>query len=261
MERDCNPGLRSGSAAHYQQIYRDALDWEARWAEIGAVAKVRAIDHLTRSLPRPFSALCEMGCGTGAVLGECMLRGMALKYLAVDASAEALAYVRTKYGDRISTIQHDLETGPPDIPSSPEVVVLSHLLEHLLNPTVLLSGLSRMCQYVVAEVPLEKQPVPRFLTWFRHLRSLPSKSRSVGHVQFFSVGSFRDLLEASGWRILADYLYSPYASKEVLVAAPRHYNHPVWPALLSYYMACLLGRRLATRLLCAHYAVLASPVH
>jgi hypothetical protein len=63
----------SKAAEHYQQIYRQDLELEAEWLRFGARAKAHSVDLLTRKLRRPLISLCELGCGTGAVLHQTWL--------------------------------------------------------------------------------------------------------------------------------------------------------------------------------------------
>jgi hypothetical protein len=245
------------SASAYELIYRNNLAAEAAWLQLGATAKADSVDLLTAHLARPFTTLCEMGSGTGAVLDECRRRGLARNYLGVDSSEEALGWIHQRPSDAARLVRHDLENGAPELGMFVDLVVLSHILEHLGKPQLLLASLRNRCRWLVAEVPLENQPVPRSAAWIRS--NVLGKSRCdnlAGHVQFFSKRSFRKLLARSGWRILGERTYLAYDKGAILYSARRNGSSP-WRSLAPYFACKLLGNRAASRLFCVHYAVLA----
>jgi SAM-dependent methyltransferase len=241
----------------YQTIYRNDIASEAEWLQLGAAAKAQSIDMLTAGLSRPFGVLCELGCGTGAVLQECMRRGLARNYVGIDVSEEALSWIRTRLHGPVKLICHNLEAGAPRLEPTPDAVVLSHVIEHLSEPHVLLTSLRGRCGCLIAEVPLENQLVPRTMARLRS--GILGRSRHenlAGHLQFFSKSSFRNLMSCSGWTIVSERMYLALDKSTILHAARRH-GLPVWRSLAPYFIRKLLGDSASLRLLCAHYAVLA----
>ena len=157
----------SQSAEHYQDIYQRSLQGEARWLRFGARPKANSIQALVADLGHPLESLCELGCGTGGVLRECMRRRLAKRYFAIDGSREALEYVRQRNGSQVDTACHDLEAGAPDLCMTFDLSVASLVIEHLHDPRPLLRSLRGKCKYMVAEVPLENQPVPFTTSWLK----------------------------------------------------------------------------------------------
>lgn len=249
----------STSAAHYHSIYEAGLDAEAEWLRLGAQAKARSIKLLTADLPMPFDTVCEMGCGTGAVLEQCTRLGLGRHYYGLDSSTAALAYLHQHHGGNVSLVHHDLEAGVPEDLAF-DLVILSHVLEHLATPQLLLRNLVGRCRYLLAEVPLENQPMPRAVAWVRSTLCARSRERNAGgHVQFFSRESFGNLIRASGWTILREHVYVPYF-KHLIVFSARRNKTPLWRALAPYYASRLLGTWASSRVLNVHYAVLATDV-
>jgi len=178
----------SKAAEHYQQIYRQDLELEAEWLRFGARAKAHSVDLLTRKLRRPLISLCELGCGTGAVLENCIKLGLASKWTAVDNSPEALQYVSDRLGSLVQTECSDI--GSPSCAAKAQVGVLSHVLEHLDDPSHILLAMHGRCDNLIAEVPLENQPIPRLMATIRwKLRGIRRESNKAGHIQFFSKNS------------------------------------------------------------------------
>lgn len=249
----------SKSARAYQAIYRNDLVSEAEWLRLGGKNKADSIDLLTLHLQRPFDTLCEIGCGTGALLEECIRRGLARHYIGVDGSEEALDWIRLKHDARIRLIEHDLDAGAHGIAGFADLVVISHVLEHLERPQALLASLRGRCRNLVAEVPLENQPIPRTAAWARHvILGRQRQSSRSGHIQFFTKKSFRQLVSRAGWHIVGERTYLAYDRNTILYSA-RKYGSPLWRSLAPYFFFKLAGRRVASRLLCVHYAVLALP--
>jgi len=247
------------SSAFYQNVYRRNVAAEAEWLQIGAKAKADSVDLLTSTLSRPVDVLCEMGCGTGAVLAECRHRRLARSYIGVDSSKDALDWIRRSYGESIRLIYHDLDQGAPKLDVFADLVVISHVLEHLNQPEILLAGLRGKCACVMAEAPLENQPVPRGKAWVRsRLFGQARWDNQAGHVQFFSKASFRELLVRCGWKIIGERIYLAYG-KHAILYATRKNGSPPWKSLAPYLLSKLLGHTLASHLLCVHYAVLAVP--
>jgi SAM-dependent methyltransferase len=228
------------AAEHYKQIYRHDLEIEAEWLRYGARAKAHSVALLTRELGRPLSSLCEFGCGTGAVLEKCIELRLANKWTAIDNSPEALQYVRDRLGCLVQTECSDIAS--LSCTTKVQVGVLSHVLEHLENPSRVLVARHGRCDNLMAEVPLQNQPVPRLMDTVRwKLRGLRREDNKAGHIQFFSKTSFRVLLADSGWRIVDEHIYLPQ-QKDALLFSARRNQIPVWRALLPYYIYCLLGR-------------------
>ena len=110
--------------------YRNDLEDEARWLEFGAAFKAASIEKLLRSRGICPETLLELGSGTGAVIRECQRRNLAKEYIAVDASEDAISWARGR-SPGIQCIVADITAPGFRQPQRVDVVVLSHVLEHL----------------------------------------------------------------------------------------------------------------------------------
>src|SRR5438477_12113089 len=130
--------------AELQAFYEDAYTKDpaearlyARWRGLGAVGKA---DHVVELCGRcglhPGSTL-EIGCGDGALLSELHRRGFGGRLAGVEISdaAVAIARARPEIGsmDRYDGLHLEVADG------SYELGVLSHVLEHVPDPTALLA--------------------------------------------------------------------------------------------------------------------------
>jgi SAM-dependent methyltransferase len=181
---------------YYQTLYQSDLEVEAQWLTYGASQKTDSIEmllHRNRIQPR---TLLELGCGTGAVILECQRRGLAERLSAIDYSPEAISYLKahsTGIDCRVADITDAAVAGQHF-----DVVILSHVLEHLEDPAQFLKSVTDRIsfRYLICEVPLEDLLASRVKNLFRdRIRN------ASGHVQFFTETSFKELLSSAALNI------------------------------------------------------------
>jgi SAM-dependent methyltransferase len=192
-------------AQYYKTLYESDLEAEAQWLRLGANDKATTVETLIRRNHVAPQSLLEIGSGTGAVILECQRRNIAREYTAIDYSNEAIAYL-TAHSRGIQTRVADITRNELTSLGHFDVVLLSHVLEHLDDPGSVLRGLSDLdFDYLVAEVPLEDLPLYR-------LKSLITDYRRIniaGHVQFFTAESFDALLASYDFEIIDRRTYVP----------------------------------------------------
>jgi hypothetical protein len=247
----------SGSAELYRNIYRTEGDAEAEWLRLTARPKIASVVALAARVPVPLHTVCEYGCGTGAVIEGALGALKADRWLAVDSSLEALQHLERRLTRNVAVSQADLQQ---DLSRLPECTlgIVSHVLEHLERPEHLLQALRSKSKYLIVEVPLLDNPLPRAIAALRaRLQGIDRKNNPVGHIQFWTRRSFRRLVESSGWEVVADREYLPYF-KEFLLAQAKRSGTSAARLLLPYYAYRALGP-LATSLAVTHYALLLRP--
>ena len=243
----------------FDDKYRHDLAWEAAWLRSGAGMKVDAIERLLARSEIRSAALAELGCGVGAVLEECGRRKLADAYVAVDASADAIA--------ELAALDPGVETQVADItavgfrvPDHVDLVVVSHVLEHLEEPEKCLRNIfhSGSVRFAVLEVPLEGLALGRLKAAVLGSH----RDTSAGHVQCYSRAEFDGLVGRNGFDIVDAYLYAPVLSPEAFELLGERHRWTRHRRFLKYLtMRWLPARmpRLWTMLYHAHYAVLARP--
>jgi SAM-dependent methyltransferase len=230
----------------YEQFWEDA-DYTFSFALQAAVhARFPAIMKVWGSLLPPGRVL-DFGCGNGVLTYWMYCHGFGKEVVGVDVSSTAIAFANrhlTRPGLTFQTFSADTDLsalGPFDI------VIASHVLEHLAKPEQALDRMAALGEWLVLEVPLEDCLVPRLQSGL----GLKSRDRNpVGHVNFWTPSSFRALLDAAGLVVVRDFQYA---------AAPFVPSQPLAKRIVERAALGMLGLRLYGRLLATHYAVLARP--
>ncbi len=151
----------------------------------------RAKRHIIWTLVERYTAapsngklrVCDIGCGTGANLAEVKDR---YDVVGVESSPLALAYARTRLGDRV--FQGDLPSNIDLPPESFDVVVLADVLEHVEDDYGSLATAHRLLRtggLIVATVPANPWLYCEYDVRLHHVRRYNKKQ-------------FRSLIQSTG---------------------------------------------------------------
>ncbi|MGA9859648.1 MAG: class I SAM-dependent methyltransferase [Solirubrobacteraceae bacterium] len=232
----------------YDAYYRDqpGVDGErsSRWRELSAIGKA---DHVTQLLARAGrrapGAVLEVGCGDGAVLAELGRRGLGPDLVGVEVSSSAaeLAASRPEI-DRVQTFDG---VRLPFADASFELVLATHVLEHVEDPLGLLREMRRVASALVfVEVPLETNLAAQ-------RPAAIARSVAAGHVQRFRRADVRQLLTQSGLTLAGEI-------SDPLPRAVRTFTDGEVRGTLKWAVRSLLALSPAVgeRLMTVHYAAL-----
>lgn len=240
-------------AEYYAGLYRNDLSWEVEWLLAGAVHKSWAVEYLLQDAGVHVNRVCELGCGIGAVLQRCRERGIGAEWYGVDYSTDGISYLSKAQPD-IRTAVADISAGCPFPKTHFDLLLLSHVVEHLEDPAALLRSLSHWSfSYVLIEVPLENLPLLRLKA------RLFGRNNEAGHVQFFEPASFRKLLEGAGLEIVGELRYAPVLPVRVfrrMLETGRIGKVMYGFKLLTGHLLPLWLRRFWTNWYYAHHAAL-----
>ena len=185
--------LESGKTGRddYADKYKGDIQHHAEWLRRGAVHKADSVEMLLKQNRIKPASILELGCGTGAVLGELQQRGIAQAYYGVDFSEDAIRYMTKLYPDVHGAAADILQNPNPFGDKEFDVVIVCHTIEHLEHPLEFLKATEHMnFKHLIAEVPLED-------LFFGRMKAL-IKDRSknaAGHVQFFYPYEFSQIVE------------------------------------------------------------------
>jgi SAM-dependent methyltransferase len=234
----------------YTQTPADAARY-ASWRALGAVGKA---DHVLALCARaglhPTSTL-EVGCGDGALLSELHRRGFGGLLAGVEITQAAVEIARTR--PEIDSVELYDGLHLPAAEGTYDLGIVSHVLEHVLDPPILLSEIARACRAVVVEVPLEQNISAKRAPKREH-------ADEVGHLQRLSRGDAREIVARAGLRNaceLEDPL--PLAVHRFLApdtSSARAKATAKWAVRAGLHR---LAPPLARRLYTVHYACLCLP--
>jgi SAM-dependent methyltransferase len=225
----------------YAAAYKDVPD--SRWLAINAEGKASNIVRLASSVPH--RRILEIGAGNGAILQRLNDRGFGEELTALEISEAGVAAIRRRELARlVDAVLYDGAHVPfPD--RSFDLVILSHVVEHLEHPRLLLYQAARVADYVFVEVPLEDND---------RLPADFALDPTTGHVNFYNRTTIRQLLQSSGLRVLTQSVTNQ--SRGVFT----HSYGPIQGTIrhAARQLALRVAPPLARRVFCYHSSLLAT---
>jgi SAM-dependent methyltransferase len=219
----------------------------ARWRALGALGKADHVIELCERAEVRAKSTLEVGCGDGALLCELHARGFGGTLSGVEITDAAVAIARER-AQIESVARYDGER-LPYADGSYDLGILSHVLEHVPDPSALLAEVARACRAVLVEVPLEANVSARRSGKREH-------AAEVGHLQRLDRDAARAIVARAGLEIaceLEDAL--PLSAHRFFAAGARARSQATakWAVRSSlHHVAPTLARRLFT----VHYACL-----
>ena len=180
---------------HYRNYYADRNNSD--WRELSARYKAENIISLyTRSGGNSGPNMVELGCGDGAIARELERRGFGRTYVGYEISDSAVEKAQTRNYDNptkfklFDGIRSDAED------KSFDLAIVSHVLEHVEDPRMLLREAARISNHVFVEVPLELNiRTSRDFQW-----------TSVGHINLYNPVLIRHLIQSTGLQIQSEQI-------------------------------------------------------
>jgi ubiquinone/menaquinone biosynthesis C-methylase UbiE len=172
-----------------QTAYRYA--GESEWCRLGAIDKADNIVGLCRDVPH--ASILEVGAGEGSILSRLAELGFGEAHTAIEVSESGVEAIRSR--SLPTLVECRLFDGEriPFGDGAFDLVVLSHVIEHVENPRKLLYEAKRVARRVFVEVPLE------------HNLLLPRDfvADDLGHINAYTSKTVRRLVQSCGLEVLA----------------------------------------------------------
>jgi ubiquinone/menaquinone biosynthesis C-methylase UbiE len=181
---DVDPKLQQNYDAYYEG------DEISEWRALGSIDKADNIRSMCGAYPH--STVLEIGAGEGSVLQRLADSGFGQRHYALDISASGVECIRGRQiASLVECSQFDGYT-VPYADASFDLAILSHVVEHVEHPRLLINEAARVAEYVYIEVPLEHtRRLARDFVW-----------DSVGHINFYTAQTIRLLVQSCGHEVL-----------------------------------------------------------
>jgi SAM-dependent methyltransferase len=233
----------ASTSERYRAHYAGYSPAPCEWARAGAIAKAANLVSLCAAIPH--DSLLEIGCGEGSLLQRVADLGFASELCALDISDASIAATRGRGIPGLVAAEVYDGGAVPYADRSVDLVVLSHVIEHVEHPRQLLYEAARVGRHVFVEVPLED-------TW-RMPRDFALDS--TGHINFFHAASIRRLLQSCEFEVLGECVGTP--AREAYAQRRGVAGHARW---WIKELALRLAPRLASRVWTYHGAWLCRPL-
>lgn len=184
--------------------WRLAIEQAERMYGFGETSMRRKNLEFLLQRVKPADRVLDLGCKYGEISG--LVAGKAQQVIAVDHDASALDIARKNHSaQNLEFIHADAfevlarQSGPMDL------VILSHILEHLEDPAGMLTRLKDHVTHCYIELPdLDAS----YLNHYRQLADAKLQYTDNDHIWEFDRDSLREVIEGAGWRILeSEYRY------------------------------------------------------
>jgi ubiquinone/menaquinone biosynthesis C-methylase UbiE len=174
----------------YDEFYQKH---DEAWRMLGAKYKARHIIDVCEG--RTFKKVLEVGAGDGSILKLLADQDFAPEYHAVEISESGVAHILSRNIKDLKSVQVFDGYKLPFENNSFDLVILSHVLEHVEHERLLLRELKRVARHCVIEVPRDyKAGVDSRLKHFL----------AYGHINVYTPTSLRYLLLTEGFEVEND---------------------------------------------------------
>lgn len=201
------------------------------------------IQKVWGELKKPVDVL-DFGCGNGVLTYWLWSNEFGKNVCGVDVSSTAINDANSCF-KRDGLFYETTKKYEEDKSKKFDVVVSSHVLEHIRGPKVLLDSLALKADWFVFEVPLERCLVPNIVDFFSKTARDDNK---LGHVNFWNKSQFRSLMNNSNLRVIRDHHYA---------SAPFSPYQKRYKKFIQQMLLKVFGLSIYSLIFATHYVVLA----
>ncbi|MBN1252090.1 MAG: class I SAM-dependent methyltransferase [Bacteroidales bacterium] len=183
----------------YDQYYENDI---SEWRTLGAIDKVKNIIELAGY---ENNKIIEIGAGDGSILSMLSEKKFAKEYYAVEISESAIELLKKKKIESVIEITKFDGYKIPYPDKFFDLAILSHVLEHVEYPRLLLRELKRISKKQLIEVPRD------------YSYGVDKKFKqliSYGHINVYTPTLLRFLLNTESFKIIKDKM--SFYSKEII---------------------------------------------
>ena len=184
----------------YNHYYDQSI---TEWRELGARQKARNIIEISEGYK--FQKVIEVGAGDGSILAELDRHNFSNELYAIEISDSGIEAIKKRNLSSLAeTKKFDgYKTSYPDLFF--DLAILSHVLEHVEYPRMLLRELKRISKHQIIEVPRD------------YSFNVDKKVKSLidyGHINVYTPTLLRFLLKTENFQIIKDKM--AFYPKEII---------------------------------------------
>ncbi|MES2062976.1 MAG: class I SAM-dependent methyltransferase [Bacteroidota bacterium] len=174
----------------YDEFYKTH---DEAWRMLGAKYKAHHISNVCKG--QSFKKVLEVGAGDGSILQKLSDYNFAPEYHAVEISESGVAHIQSRNIKNLVSVQEFDGYKLPFEDDSFDLIILSHVLEHVEHERLLLREIKRVASSFVIEVPIDyKTNVDKRIRHFL----------AYGHINMYTPTSLRYLLQTEGFEVKKD---------------------------------------------------------
>lgn len=184
-------GVASTLTGHYEQHFASPRQLE--WYALMAVDKSQNVMSICADVPH--DSILDIGAGPGAVLHELDAAHFGTRLSAVEISATGLSALRARPWAHLVEAREFDGYHIPYADDAFDLAILSHVVEHVEHPRLLIREAARVARHLYIEVPLEMRRN------YRRLRG-DFVLDATGHINYYNPDLIRHLIQSCGLRVL-----------------------------------------------------------
>ncbi|WP_428328556.1 class I SAM-dependent methyltransferase [Mucilaginibacter sp.] len=174
----------------YDEFYQNH---DEAWRMLGAKYKAQHIIDVSKG--RTFKKVLEVGAGDGSILKFLSEQNFAPEYYAVEISESGVEHILSRNIKDVKSVQAFDGYKLPFDDNSFDLIILSHVLEHVEHERLLLREIKRVARHTIIEVPIDYKPgvdsrIKHFLAY--------------GHINMYTPTALRYLLNTEGFEVEGD---------------------------------------------------------
>ncbi len=190
---------------YYKNYYNDQRTLEKR-----KISALQAIEHLKYVLPlNHYKKIIDIGAGEGSLLEELDRCKMADEFYGLEISESGCKQVSQKTIPHLKSIEKFDGYSINAAKCQYDLGIVNHVLEHVEHERQFLKSVSRVCENLYIEVPLELSFRPQ-----KNIRT----GRAFGHLNFYNELTFQNILLSSGLEIIKFQVFSATKEYEAFIS-------------------------------------------
>lgn len=179
-------------ASELAELYDGYFPDDAYVSMKNSLAAKDSVDAVERLAGKQLGSVVDVGAGDGVVTREIHSRSMAKDITALEISTSGIEKIR-QLGIGVNIVKFDGYSIPFEDRHF-DTAICSHVVEHVEHERLFLREVGRIAKRCVFVVPLEGGMRGRVY-------------RDMGHINYFTPMTFRNLIETSGLRVLSESVF------------------------------------------------------